>query len=279
MQKTLPAPRVPNLRDQLIDPATCEVMPGHQHLAGDVDELADSIVALGQINPVQILEYPDGRRLIAAGRRRWMACKSRGLQLRVDVWLCKANEDVNSENLARAMRIAENTERTDPSAIDVAYQLRRIRNENDFASAAELAASIGMSESRVKRYLCVLQASDHLLDTAQTNGLPIKTVAELMRCEKLLGARAARKYIKQAAEGTLTARELKKIRDKAKAPKSNTSRSATSVFAKKLEKSGKAFLTLLAQDPSSAGPYAEELIAKARMLLGDPDLRGPSSPG
>ena len=252
MQKTLPAPRVPNLRDQLIDPATCEVMPGHQHLAGDVDELADSIVALGQINPVQILEYPDGRRLIAAGRRRWMACKSRGLQLRVDVWLCKANEDVNSENLARAMRIAENT---------------------------ELAASIGMSESRVKRYLCVLQASDHLLDTAQTNGLPIKTVAELMRCEKLLGARAARKYIKQAAEGTLTARELKKIRDKAKAPKSNTSRSATSVFAKKLEKSGKAFLTLLAQDPSSAGPYAEELIAKARMLLGDPDLRGPSSPG
>ncbi len=267
VQLRQPSYRAPDRRDQEVDPATCEVMPGHQHPVADVEDLADSLAALGQLNPVQILEYPDGRRYIAAGRRRWMACKARGLPLRADIWLCSANEDVNSENLARAMRIAENTERKDPSAMDVAFQLRRIRVENNFASAAELGLSIGMSESRVKRYLCVLQASDFLIETARAKALPITTVAELMRCEKLLGERTARKYVKQAAEGSLSAQDLKKVREKAKSPKQRAGKPRNLGFESRLRKSGDAFLALVAREPGNATGYAQELVRRLAVLL------------
>ena len=73
VQLRQPSYRAPDRRDQEVDPATCEVMSGHQHPVADVEDLADSLAALGQLNPVQILEYPDGRRYIAAGRRRWMS--------------------------------------------------------------------------------------------------------------------------------------------------------------------------------------------------------------
>lgn len=271
--------RAPDLRDQEIEPSSCEVMPGHQHPVADVEDLADSIAALGQLNAVQVIEYPDGRRYIAAGRRRWTACKLRGLPMRADIWLCKANEDVNSENLARAMRIAENTERRDPSAIDVAYQLRRIRNENNFASAAELGAFMGMSESRVKRYLCVLQASDVLLETAQAKALPIKTVAELMRCEKQLGERAARKLIKEAAEGTLTTRDLKTIRDKTQAPKRAPTKASAREFDDKLRAKGRALLALMAREPRGAAAYARELAGQLSQLAEEVGSASKSSPG
>lgn len=270
------ASRGPDLRDQTIDPTSCEVMPGHQHSVVDVEDLADSIVALGQLNAVQLIEYPDGRRHIAAGRRRWMACKSRGLSMRADIWMCKANEDVNSENLARAMRVAENTERQEPSAIDVAFQLRRIRNENNFGSAGELGAFMGMSESRVKRYLCVLQASDHLIEAAQSNALSIKIVAELMRCEKQLGERVARKLIKEAGEGTLSAKDLKRVRDKSKRV---TKKESTRDFDEKLKSKGNALLAMVGREPRNAAAYVTSLMSQLHELVHGIDSASESSPG
>jgi len=276
MKDTVTSPRSPDLRDQEVDPTTCEVMPGHQHAASDVEDLADSLAALGQLNPVQILEYPDGRRYIAAGRRRWMACVSRGLSLRADVWLCTANEDVNSENLARAIRIAENTERKDPSAMDVAFQLRRIRVENNFASAAELGAFVGMSESRVKRYLCVLQASDFLMETARTKSLPITVVVELMRCEKLLGERTARKFVKQTADGCLSAQDLKKVREKTKNSKKprKPRKPRKQRLEAKLRTTGDEFLALVAREPKATTAYAQDFVRRLTQLLENP---GPDS--
>jgi hypothetical protein len=205
-----------------------------------------------------------------------MACSARGLSLRADVWLCAANEDVNSENLARAIRIAENTERKDPSAMDVAFQLRRIRVENNFASAAELGAFVGMSENRVKRYLCVLQASDFLMETARTKSLPITVVVELMRCEKLLGERTARKFVKQAGDGSLSAQDLKKVREKAK----NTKKAKAPKKPRKqgldarLRTTGDEFLALVAREPGATTAYVQDFVQRLAELIENP---GPDS--
>jgi hypothetical protein len=87
----------------MLDPATCELLPGHQHPVGDVAELAEAIAIVGQLHPGQVFELPDGRRWIAAGRRRWLACKERGFLYRADVWQCASEDLTRSEDLARVI--------------------------------------------------------------------------------------------------------------------------------------------------------------------------------
>ena len=129
----------------------------------------------------------------------------------------------------------------------------------------------------MKRYLCVLQASDFLIETSRAKALPLTTVAELMRCEKLLGERTARKYVKQAADGSLSAQDLKKVRERAKSPKQSATKPKKRDFETRLRTSGDAFLALVAREPGNATAYAEELVRRLTMLLDGPGADSKSS--
>ena len=205
--------REPDQVQVSLDPNTCEVMEGHQHTPVGIEDLADSIATLGQLHPSLVLAYPDGRRLIAAGRRRWMACKSRGLPLIANVWSC-SDEDINLELFAKAIRVAENIQRCDPSAMDVAQQLQTIRNERQLPNARALGEYMGMSEHRVKKYLSVASASEYLREMGSTHAIPLKPMMELTKCEKALGARATKKLIACYVKGELSSADLAKRRRK-----------------------------------------------------------------
>jgi hypothetical protein len=226
--------REPDLTHKKIDPSSCTVMEGHQHDPTDIEALADNIVALGQLHPSLIIQYPDGRRLIAAGRRRWMACKARGLQLIANIWLCE-EEDTNIELFAKAIRVAENLERRDPSAMDIAVQLRTIRSERGFRNARELGASIGMGESLTKKYLSVFKASDYLQEQARLHSIALAPLMELTKLEKQVDARAIRAHVAKHVKGELSTTDLSKLRGrstaKPRAPKAPKNPMATLLAA------------------------------------------------
>ena len=252
-------------RDQLIDPSTCELLPGHQHGADDIDELAESIAIVGQLHAGQVFELPDGRRWIAAGRRRWLACKQRGFLYRADVWKCANEASVRGEDLARAIRVVENDQRRDPSAYDLAVQLRRIRNENAFQSAEEVARHIGMSVARVKKYLSIFQASDDLLAAIERDGLSITVALELVKCEKQFGEVRARKYVRGVIAGELGAADLERRRAAAAhgaaEPKRKDPMSGWSATANRLKR-------LAESDPIAARPLVETLCAELEAVVG-----------
>lgn len=206
----------PCQRDQLIDPSTCELMPGHQHPADDIGDLAESINIVGQLHSGQVFEFPDGRRWIAAGRRRWLACKRAGFLYRADLWQCSSEAIARGEQLAQIIRLAENEHRREPGVYDLAVQLRNIRNEHGFDSHEQLARHVKMSETRVKTYLSIFRASDRLLDAIQKENLPLAAAAELVYCEKQLGPTKTRHLLAKVTAGELSAADLERRRQVAK---------------------------------------------------------------
>jgi ParB/RepB/Spo0J family partition protein len=255
--------REPDRTHVSLDPNTCEVMEGHQHTPAGIDDLADSIKTLGQLHPSLVIEYADGRRLIAAGRRRWMACKQRGLPLIANVWTCEG-DDINLELFAKAIRVAENIERCDPSAMDVATQLQTIRNERQLPNARTLGEYMGMSESRVKKYLSLFAASDDLRSAASRNALPLAAMLELTKCEKRLGVSKTKKLLARFLAGEISTADLAKLRSKPSSPKR-----AKVPTAAKLRKSGTAMLKAFEAAPPETLSYLAELISQLQELMPD----------
>ncbi len=257
--------RAPDQVHVSIDPATCEVMEGHQHEVSDLAALADSIATLGQLHPSLVIEYADGRRLIAAGRRRWMACQQLGIPLIANIWHCE-EENIHLELFAKAIRVAENTERCDPSAIDIAKQLQTIRNERQLPNARVLGEFVGMNEDRVKRYLSVFAASDLLQESARTHAIPLKPLMELTKCEKRLGVRATKKLLARFLKGELSTADLAKMR--ARPPrKSGSAKPEPKRQQTRIEKTSSAVLKAFASDPVESRPHIEELIQQLQALL------------
>lgn len=256
--------REPDKTQVLIDPNTCTVMDGHQHKSTGIEELADSIATLGQLHPALVIEYSDGRRMIAAGRRRWMACKLRGLQLIANIWVCEA-EDINLELFAKAIRVAENIERCDPSAMDIALQLQNIRNERQMKNASELATHLGMGEGRIKKYLSVFAGSDYLRKTAIHESFSLRALLELTRCEKRLGEGATKKLIAKYIKGEVSTTELSKLRGKPTRKKETKPKTDNSDA--RVRKSGEALFKALGKSSVESFEYVEELIARLQKLL------------
>lgn len=254
--------RPPDLVNVHLDPNTCDVMEGHQHAPADVEQLGNSIASLGQLHPALIIEYADGRRLIAAGRRRWLACKQLGITLTANVWTCHG-EDINLELFAKAIRIAENIERVDPSAMDIAKQLLTIRVQRDYRNAKEVGEHIGMSESHVKKYLSLFAGSEALQAEAQRHSIPLVPLSELVRCEKALGIAATKKLTARLVLGELTGRDLRRMR----APKKPKIVKAPPRPPVSLRESGDAFLAACATAPEESLGYLEEMIAQLSQFV------------
>jgi ParB-like chromosome segregation protein Spo0J len=261
----------PCVRDQLLDPATCDVMPGHQHPADDIDELGDSIAIVGQLHAGQVFEVPDGRRFVAAGRRRWLACKKRGFLYRADVWQCPDESSVRSQDLASIIRLVENEQRRDPSAYDLSVQLRQIRNENGFQTAAAIAAHVGLTEARVKKYLAIFQGSDRLLEAAQKHQLAIGLLTELVRAEKQYGEAKTRRFLAKAIAGELTTADLNRQRNVSRhGVRGTRTRRIDSDWAS-IERR---IRRLCDADPEGASAHLESLLASLRATLEQPKVAG-----
>ena len=256
--------RPPDKTHVSIDPNTCVVLEGHQHQAADIEELAESIATLGQLHPALVIEYEDGKRLIAAGRRRWLACKSKQLPLIANIWHSQP-DDINTELFARSIRIAENTERRDPSAIDIAMQLQTIRNERQLKNAAEVSNAVGMSEARVKKYLSIISASDSLKSSAKTLALPLGVLLELTKCEKSLGESKTKTLTSKVGKGNMSTAELAKLRGKPKRKK--PVRVQRINYDAKLKTAGDSVVKMFTKASPDGISYISDLISRLQTLL------------
>lgn len=251
-----------------LDPNTCEVMEGHQHKATDIADLAQSISLLGQINPIQVIQKTDGRHLIAAGRRRWMACKELGCPVVANVWHA-AEDDLDLELYGRSVRIAENLERKEPAAIDIAKQLRSIRSERGYSNA-ELSEHVGMSQRAVQHYLSFFQASDYLQDLAQEHAFSLTVMLELVQCEKQFAVRKSKALAAQVVKGELTTSDLRRMRKGKKPSQAKPQRKARGSQTDLLRTSSDAFLKLAASSPAAERACLEQHMQALAAILSSP---------
>lgn len=148
-----------------------------------LQELADSIRAVGLVQPVVVRRLDDGYELVA-GERRWRAAQRAGLEI-IPALIREAG-DAESLELA----LIENISREDLNPIDTARAYANL--QEDFGITQEdLAAKLGRSRSAVANTLRLLDLPDDVRQLieegklSEGHGRALLGVADRLRQRKL----------------------------------------------------------------------------------------------
>lgn len=120
-----------------------------------LQELADSILAQGVMQPIVVRPLGEGRYEIIAGERRWRASQLAGLEK-----IPAVIRDVSDE-AAIAMALIENLQREDLNPIEEAFALKRLQDEFELTHQ-EVATAVGKSRAAVTNALRLLNLTDEV---------------------------------------------------------------------------------------------------------------------
>jgi ParB family chromosome partitioning protein len=156
----------------LLDPPARahRVEPEHD----DIAQLADSIRAVGLINPLVVRPTPQGRYEVIAGHRRLLACQL----LRLPEVPCLLLEA--EDGAAEEIKFQENLERKDLSPMEEARAIadEMARTGHDIAT---IARRLNRSEWWVRERLAMLDLPSELQQAVHERRLPAATARYLAR--------------------------------------------------------------------------------------------------
>lgn len=113
-------------------------------------ELADSIKAIGIIQPITLRQVSEERYQIIAGERRWRASQLAGLTA-VPAYIRTINDESVME-----MALVENIQRQDLNAIEIALAYEHLM-ENNGMTQEKISERVGKSRAAVANYLRLLK--------------------------------------------------------------------------------------------------------------------------
>ncbi len=115
-----------------------------------LEELAESIRAIGIIQPITLRQEEDGSYMIIAGERRFRATQLAGLQT-IPAYIRKVSDDSVME-----MALIENIQREDLNAIEVALAYQQLQTKSGLTQE-ELAKRVGKSRASVANFMRLLR--------------------------------------------------------------------------------------------------------------------------
>ena len=115
-----------------------------------LQELADSIVQIGIVQPIALRQMDDGTYQIIAGERRWRASKLAGLKT-VPAYVRTASDEKMME-----MALVENIQREDLNAIEIALAYHNLMEQLGLTQE-KLAEKVGKKRATVANYLRLLK--------------------------------------------------------------------------------------------------------------------------
>jgi ParB family chromosome partitioning protein len=178
----------------------------------DLQGLVDSIRVLGILQPLHVEALSSSSYRLIDGERRWRAAEATGLgQVPCIVW----HKGGRPEDPILA-GVVLNDQRKAHSPLDTARRLREIKN-NCGLTVEQLSSRTGISVDRIKAYLGLFLASDHLLEFFEAHEVPLKIAIEIMRFEKATTEGRARRLVASYLESPMSHRELVAMRKRATA--------------------------------------------------------------
>ena len=136
-------------------------------------ELADSIAAVGVIQPLIVRPITGGGYQIVAGERRWRAAQSAGLT-EVPV-IIRELSDKEVDEIA----LIENLQREDLNPVEEAEGYRHLMNEYDMTQE-QVAARVGKSRPSVANAVRLLELPDSVLGMLTAGDLTVGHVRPLL---------------------------------------------------------------------------------------------------
>lgn len=176
----------------------------------DIDSLARSIEANGQLQPGGVVENGDGTYTLFFGSRRYLAHK----KLDRPTLTCRVFDA--TEQQAAFLSFAENSEREDPHPVDEARMLERMKEEFGLKDA-QLAEGVGLPQAVVAERLAILRLPEDVLAHVDTrHEAPFKvshalTLSKLMNSNRPNRELEVRELQNKTIRDRLTSTELKEL--------------------------------------------------------------------
>lgn len=146
---------------------------------GDVDELANSIVQVGVLNPLIVRPATGDRYGVLSGSRRLAAADAVGL----DVVPCRVVHPAD-DNEALQIATAENVGRRPMSPIEEARAFRRILDDDQDLTQAELAGRLACSDFHVSVRLQLLELTEDEQQAVHDGTLTVTKAYELLKARR-----------------------------------------------------------------------------------------------
>ena len=146
--------RISHIKVSLIDPKSDQ--PRKYFDKEALEQLAESIVENGLLQPILVREYGDGRYQIIAGERRFRASKIAGLSEIPAIVLEK------DDKKAAQIALIENIQREDLNPLEEALAYKSLAEEYDMTQE-ELSFKVGKSRSAIANMLRLLDLPDEVL--------------------------------------------------------------------------------------------------------------------
>jgi ParB family chromosome partitioning protein len=177
-----------------------------------LQELADSIIEQGLMQPV-IVRKSDNNFEIIAGERRWRAAKLAKLDT-IPVIV----RDIN-DRTASIIALIENMQRVDLSSIEEAEGIKKMIDE--FGMTHEEASdAVGKSRSAVSNLLRLLQLTDFVKDKLNSGDIDMGHARALislsadqqnMVCQKIINEKLSVRKVEEFLQSGITKQNNKKI--------------------------------------------------------------------
>lgn len=146
--------RISKLKISQIDPKSDQ--PRKHFDKETLEQLANSIVENGLLQPILVREYGEGRYQIIAGERRFRASKLAGLTEIPAIVLEK------DDRKAAQIALIENIQREDLNPIEEALAYKSLSEEYDMTQE-ELSIKVGKSRSAIANMMRLLDLPDEIL--------------------------------------------------------------------------------------------------------------------
>lgn len=196
-----------------------------------INELAESIVEHGLIQPIIVKTLTNGRYSIVAGERRWRACRVAGLY-EVPIIIKDADEQELME-----IALIENLQREDLNAVEEALGYRTLIDTYSLTQE-EVAKRMGKSRVAVTNALRLLNLTEEELSALRSGSITAGHARTLLTVEDI---ETRKKMLEMALNGA-SVRELEKIAAFSKKPRTSKKESAKNNFYSEVELSLKAEL-------------------------------------
>lgn len=180
-----------------------------------LDELADSILAQGMIQPIVIRPISEQKYEIIAGERRWRAAQRAGLH-QVPVLIKEVPDEA-----AIAMALIENIQREDLNAMEEANALHRLKEEFNL-SHQQTADAVGKSRTTVTNLLRLMQLTDACKTLLERGDMEMGHARALLALDGTQQSDTAKTVVQKG----LTVRETEKLIRNINEPKKKTKKEA-----------------------------------------------------
>ncbi len=167
----------------------------------ELQDLRDSIVAYGVLQPVIVKKNKEGGYFLIAGERRFRAAKLAGLT-KIPALI----KDFNDRDAA-VIAVVENVQREDLSFIEEAWAYKKLLDEYGLTQG-ELASKIGKKQSTISNKLRILTLPQDILDKLANENLTERHGRALLKIED---SSAREKILDRVISNQLNVKQTEKL--------------------------------------------------------------------